>query len=64
MGRKFFDILTHQELEQLKQVQTERNPKTYQRNNLIFDFLFYSGLRVSELVNIRHSDWQGKSLRV
>jgi len=56
MGRKFFDILTPQELEQLKQAQVERNQKTYQRNNLIFDFLFYSGLRVSELVNIRHSD--------
>ena len=64
MGRKFFDILTLQELEQLKQAQAERNHKTYQRNNLIFDFLFYSGLRVSELVNIRHSDWQGKSLQV
>ena len=64
MGRKFFDILTPQELERLKQAQVERNQKTYQRNNLIFDFLFYSGLRVSELVNIRHSDWQGKSLRV
>ncbi|CAJ0757621.1 2363_t:CDS:2 [Entrophospora sp. SA101] len=45
MGRKFFDILTPQELEQLKQAQVERNQKTYQRNNLIFDFLFYSGLR-------------------
>jgi integrase/recombinase XerD len=64
MGRKFFDTLTPAELEKLKQSQVERSQKTYQRNNLIFDFLFYSGLRVSELVNIRHSDWEGKSLRV
>lgn len=63
-GRKFFDTLTQQELEQLKQIKSERNLRTYQRNNLIFDFLFYSGLRVSELVNIRHSDWEGKSLRI
>jgi integrase/recombinase XerD len=64
MSRQFFNTLTQQELEKLKATQSERNPRTYQRNNLIFDFLFYSGLRVSELVNIRHSDWQGKSLRV
>jgi site-specific recombinase XerD len=56
MGRQFFDTLTPLELEQLKQTKVERNLKTYQRNNLILDFLFYSGLRVSELVNIRHSD--------
>ncbi|CAG8461244.1 16972_t:CDS:10, partial [Gigaspora margarita] len=54
MGRKFFNILNPQELAQLKQARAERNQKTYRRNNLIFDFLFYGGLRVSELVNIRH----------
>ena len=64
IGRKFFDTLTPTELEQLKATKSERSEKTYRRNNLIFDFLFYSGLRVSELVNIRHSDWQGKSLRI
>src|SRR4051812_10130342 len=64
MSRPFFSTIDKQELEQLKTVQAERNPKTHQRNNLILDFLFYSGVRVSELVNIRHSDWQGKSLRV
>lgn len=64
MGRKFFDTLTDAELELLKQTISERSEWTYERNNLIFDFLFYIGLRVSELVNIKHSDWQGKSLRV
>ena len=56
MSRQFFSTLTQPELELLKQTQPERNKQTYQRNNLILDFLFYSGLRVSELVNIRHSD--------
>lgn len=64
MGRKFFDTLTDAEFELLKQTISERSKWTYQRNNLIFDFLFYLGLRVSELVNIRHSDWQGKQLRI
>lgn len=56
MARQLFDVLTYSELEQLKQVRIERSRPTYQRNNLILDFLFYSGLRVSELVNIKHSD--------
>ncbi|WNE40804.1 MAG: Tyrosine recombinase XerC [Mycoplasmataceae bacterium] len=64
MFRKLFDTLTDEELELLKSVKSERSKWTYQRNNLIFDFLFYSGVRVFELVNIKHSDWQGKSLRV
>ncbi len=64
MVRKFFSTLNQIELSQLKSTRYEKNLATYQRNNLILDFLFYSGLRVSELVNIRHSDWQGRSLRV
>lgn len=64
MSRPFFNTLTLKELTQLKQVQSERNPRTHQRNNLIFDFLFYGGLRVNELVNIRHSDYQNRSLQV
>jgi integrase/recombinase XerD len=64
MARRFFSTLNQIELRQLKRTRYEKSLATYQRNNLILDFLFYSGLRVSELVNIRHSDWQGKSLRV
>jgi len=64
MSRPFFSTINNEELEELKQVRAERNRKTHQRNNLILDFLFYSGIRVSELVNIKHSDWQGKSLRI
>ncbi|RHZ35639.1 tyrosine-type recombinase/integrase [endosymbiont GvMRE of Glomus versiforme] len=63
-SRKFFSTLDQEELSLLKQANPEKNETTYQRNNLILDFLFYSGIRVSELVNIKHSDWQGKSLRV
>jgi len=59
--RKCFATLSLEELEQLKTIRSERNRLTHQRNNLIFDFLFYSGLRVSELVNIKHSDWDAKN---
>lgn len=58
--RKCFATLSIKELEQLKATKSETNKATYERNNLIFDFLFYSGLRVSELVNIKHSDWNLK----
>ena len=30
----------------------------------MLDFLLWTGIRVSELVNIRHSDWTGNSLRI
>ena len=42
----------------------EKNQQIYERNNLILDFLFYSGIRVSELVNIKHRDWENNSLRI
>jgi site-specific recombinase XerD len=48
----------------LKQTQTKTNQKTNDRNKLILDFLFYTGLRVNELINIRHSDYQNKLLRI
>jgi integrase/recombinase XerD len=50
-----------EDLESLKNIRSEKSKTTHQRNNLIFDFLFFSGLRVSELVNIKHSDWDTKS---
>ncbi|CAI2197992.1 14998_t:CDS:2, partial [Funneliformis geosporum] len=49
--KKFFTTLSEAELKQLKAVQTEINPKIYQRNNLIFDFLFYTGIRVIKEIN-------------
>ncbi|CAG8489692.1 13537_t:CDS:2, partial [Gigaspora margarita] len=62
--RKFFTTINEKELEQLKQARYEKENQVYQRNSLILDFLFYMGLRVSELVNIRHCDYQDKSLKV
>ena len=35
-----------------------------QRNNLIIDFLFYTGLRVKELINLKHSDYVNEQLRI
>ena len=54
--RKFFDTINKKELEQLKQTRFEKREKTYQRNNLLLDFFFYTGLRMNELINIKHSD--------
>jgi len=55
--RKFFATISEAELKQLKAARVEKNLKIHQRNSLILDFLFYSGLRINELVNIKHSDW-------
>jgi len=62
--RKFFDTISEGELELLKETQVEKNPKIYERNNLILEFLFYSGLRINELINIKHSDWQSNQLKI
>lgn len=62
--RKFFDTISERELEQLKLAKVEKNLQVYERNNLILDFLFYSGVRINELVNIRHSGWQSNQLRI
>jgi len=62
--QKFFTTITAAELTKLKLVKVEKNPKIHQRNNLILDFLFYSGLRINELVSIKHQDWQDNQLRV
>jgi len=64
--KRLFSTLSREDLENLKNIKPERNKTTHLRNNLIFDFLFYSGLRVSELINIKHGDWNVKeeSLKV
>jgi len=54
--RKFFATINEQELTRLKQAQVEKSPQIYQRNSLILDFLFYSGVRVNELIQIQHQD--------
>lgn len=62
--RKFFTTIKETELTQLKKVRFEKSQLIYERNNLILDFLFYTGIRVSELVQIKHRDWQDNSLRI
>jgi len=62
--QKFFDTITEIELEQLKQATTKTSATINQRYNLMLDFLFYTGMRVSELTNLRHCDYQGKSLKI
>ena len=62
--RKFFDTITEKELAQLKQAKVEKNSSIHARNNLILDFLLYSGVRINELINIKHSDWQANQLKV
>jgi site-specific recombinase XerD len=56
IAKKFFSTISESELQQLKDARVEEDNGIYERNSLILDFLFYSGLRVSELVNIRHCD--------
>ena len=62
--KKFFDTITEPELTLLKQTQVERSPSIHARNNLLLDFLFYSGVRINELIHIKHQDWQGNQLKV
>ena len=62
--KKFFTTISEEELELLKQTKFEKKQPIWERNNLILDFLFYSGIRVSELVNIKHHDWENHHLRV
>ena len=62
--QKYFPTLTEQELVKLKLVRFEESANIYQRNNLIIDFLFYTGLRVSELINIKLVDYQDGKLQV
>jgi len=62
--KKFFSTLKEQELTRLKQARVEKNPTIHARNNLILDFLFYSGVRINELVHIRHQDWQTNQLKI
>jgi len=62
--QKFFPTLTEKELEQLKEVRFEENEWIYQRNNLIIDFFFFTGMRVSELIKIKMSDYNNENLKI
>ena len=61
---KFYATINLEELKRLKSITWKASLAVNQRNNLMLDFLLYTGVRVKELVNIRHSDWDGSQLRV
>jgi site-specific recombinase XerD len=54
--KKFFATLKEAELTKLKETKVEKSPAIHSRNNLLLDFLFYSGLRINELINIKHQN--------
>jgi site-specific recombinase XerD len=62
--KKFFATINELELQRLKKAKVEKNLQVYQRNNLLLDFLFYSGVRINELVHIKHQDWNHHQLKV
>lgn len=62
--KKFFSTINEIELSQLKQARFEKQTSLWTRNNLILDYLFYSGIRVSELTHLKHSDWEDNHLKV
>ena len=61
---RFFPTIDFSELAKLKNTRTERNNFIYQRNSLLMEFLFYTGMRLNEIANLKHNDWQGKQLKV
>ena len=63
-SQRFFTTINQRELLRLKLARFEQQEEIWHRNNLILELLFYSGIRVSELTNIRHRDWENNSLRI
>lgn len=61
--KKIFNTLTIPEFELLKNTRIEKSLLIYQRNSLILELLLYSGIRVNELTNLKHSNFQHNSGR-
>lgn len=57
----FYPTINKEELAKLKSV-TKTTQTINERNNLMLDFLLYTGIRVKELVNIRHSDYANNGM--
>lgn len=62
--QRYFPTVTLEEIASLKQARFEKNEQIWARNNLILDLLIGSGLRVSELTNIRHCDYINGMLKI
>nr|CAG8598798.1 3066_t:CDS:2 [Entrophospora candida] len=56
------NALASYNLEKLKNVRTQI--KTNARDSLIIEFLYYTGLRINELINLKHSDYINGLLRI
>jgi site-specific recombinase XerD len=56
--------LAEEEFERLLKFDTKTDPKTNERNNLIAQFFWYIGMRVSELIGIKHSDYRQGLLKL
>ena len=61
---KFFSTLNLKEVELLLQARFERFLATWERNNLIIKFLIYTGVRVNELVDIKHFHYKDDHLKI
>lgn len=67
---KFYATISQEELAKLKEISWKANKslkesqRINERNNLMLEFLFYTGIRVKELVNIKHSDYQNNQLKI
>jgi site-specific recombinase XerD len=67
---RFFATIGVEELEKLKGITwrasggKKDSQRINERNNLMLDFLLYTGIRVGELVNIRLCDYKKGSLKV
>ncbi|WNE40225.1 MAG: Tyrosine recombinase XerD [Mycoplasmataceae bacterium] len=59
-----FPIITQEEFEKLLTINTKTDKLTRERNNLVAQFFWYIGMRVSELINIRHSDYRSGLLKL
>jgi integrase/recombinase XerD len=56
--RKFFSTLNEVDYYLLRKARFEIEDWVYERNNLMMDSLLYTGVRVSELIDIKLSDFQ------
>jgi site-specific recombinase XerD len=62
--KKPFATLTEEEFEKLLKTDTKTDKLTNERNNLIAQFFWYIGMRVSELIGIKHSDYRQGLLKL
>lgn len=60
--RKFHATINDEEYKKIKEARFEIEDWVYERNNLMMDFLLYTGVRVSELISIKIVDFQNYTI--